>query len=379
MAAMQYADVPGYSALLIRDTLQNLSQPKALMDIAFTWFINTDAEWNDKKKTWYFPCEDGGYSRLRFGYLDGPRDHFNYQGGENHFIGIDEAVNIRENQANFLFGWLRKEKGFPVPLRYRCASNPPLPEQASRGAWVKRKYVDIDTKDKDTVFIPAYISDNEHIDEVQYDISLSKLDPITREKIKKGDWEISLQGDMFRREWFKVVDRAPVTATKVRFWDLAGTEKNENNNPCYTVGLLMSKDENRQYFIEDVVRIMAEPAGVEKAIKLTATLDGRETYVKMEQEPGSSGKAVIDHYRRDVLHEYHFEGIKPTGSKIVRARPVSSQIDAGNVVLVKGKWNKDFIDEAVLFPNSEYLDQVDALSGAYTALSSGGIFRTRII
>ena len=37
MAALQYADVPGYNALIIRRNLSDLALPKALMDRAHTW------------------------------------------------------------------------------------------------------------------------------------------------------------------------------------------------------------------------------------------------------------------------------------------------------------------------------------------------------
>ena len=35
----------------------------------------------------------------------------------------------------------------------------------------------------------------------------------------------------------------------------------------------------------------------------------------------------------------------PTGDKYTRALPMSSAAQAGNIKLVRGKWNKDFVDE----------------------------------
>ncbi|GEM_PF-3677974 len=62
---------------------------------------------------------------------------------------------------------------------------------------------------------------------------------------------------------------------------------------------------------------------VEQLIRQTAELDGRAVRIFMEQEPGSSGINTIDHYCRRVLSGYAFYGIRPTGSKEERARPVS--------------------------------------------------------
>ena len=90
----------------------------------------------------------------------------------------------------------------------------------------------------------------------------------------------------------------------------------------------------------------------------------------MEQEPGSSGVNTIDHYRRAVLKGYAYYGDKKTSNKVERAMPLSAAAEAGNVKLVLGDWNKDFLDEAEVFPNGRHDDMVDAVSGALTMLTS---------
>ena len=89
----------------------------------------------------------------------------------------------------------------------------------------------------------------------------------------------------------------------------------------------------------------------------------------MEQEPGSSGVNTIDHYRRRILAGFAFYGNRTTGSKEMRANPVSSQAEAGNIKLVRGPWINDFLDEAELFPHGAHDDQVDAVSGAFEQLA----------
>jgi hypothetical protein len=81
MAALQYVDVPGYAALLLRRTYADLALPGAIMSRAEEWLANTPAQWHDKEKTWAFPSG----ASLSFGYLDGPRDHYRYQGSEFQF------------------------------------------------------------------------------------------------------------------------------------------------------------------------------------------------------------------------------------------------------------------------------------------------------
>ena len=178
------------------------------------------------------------------------------------------------------------------------------------------------------------------------------------------------EGGMFRRESFEIVDRAPAEVNWVRYWDLAATEKRKDNNPCFTAGVLMGEKDG-VYYIGDVRRIRGRPAQVENLIKGIAELDGRNVPIYMEQEGGSGGANTIDYYARKVLKGRIFYGDKVSGSKISRAEPFSAAVEHGNVVLVRGSWNKAFLDEAELFPTGEFKDQIDAASGAFSKLVDG--------
>lgn len=46
--------------------------------------------------------------------------------------------------------------------------------------------------------------------------------------------------------------------------------------------------------------------------------------------------------------------------------PVASQVNAGAVTVLKGAWNRDFIEELQDFPGGAKDDQVDALSRAFS-------------
>jgi len=97
MAALQYVDIPGYNALLLRDTYANLIKPEGLLARADEWLANTDARWNGDNKSWVFPSG----ASISFGYLDGPRDHFNFQGAICSSLGGLEAQ--RKRKGTFLY------------------------------------------------------------------------------------------------------------------------------------------------------------------------------------------------------------------------------------------------------------------------------------
>lgn len=283
-ASLLYVHEPKYNAILIRDTMKNLSMPDSIMDVSHQWLSGTDAHWSGDKNRWNFPSG----ATLSFGYLDDPRSHFNFQSSQFQYVGIDEAVNIRENQAKYMFSRLRKLKDSTIPIRFRCASNPPAGEQIARGQWVKKRYVDPETRQKGIIFIPAKMEDNKHLNINEYKLSLQQLDIITRKQLEDGDWEIKQLGNIFKREWFELVNEAPIEAKRVRYWDLAATEPTKSNKePAYTSGAKLSVDKNNIIYIESIVRFRKEPRYTEQIIRQIADMDGRNVIIYMEQEPGS--------------------------------------------------------------------------------------------
>ena len=70
MAALQYAHVPGYSALILRRDYPRLALPNSIMDRARQWLYGTPAEWNAQTKAYRFPSG----AVLQFGYIDNPDD-----------------------------------------------------------------------------------------------------------------------------------------------------------------------------------------------------------------------------------------------------------------------------------------------------------------
>lgn len=371
MAALQYVDQPHYHALLLRRTFQDLSLPGALMPRSKEWLLPTDAHWSNDTKTWTFPSG----STLSFGYLQHEDDKYRYQSSEFQFIGFDELTQFSQTQYTYLFSRLRRGINSNIPIRMRSASNP-APN------WVKSYFIDSDKPDR--LFLQSKYGDNPHIDNEEYGIALDKLDMVERARLRDGDWNVSESGGIFRRKWFRIVDDLPAAkyfTGWVRAWDLAGTEPSSGNpDPDYTVGLKMGRHVDGTLYISDVKRIRANSGAVQKLIQQTAQDDGQDCIIHIEQEPGSSGKAVIDHYRRHVLSGYSVYGERATGSKLDRARPVSARAEGGDIKVLNRAWTNDFLEEINMFTgdNKQHDDQVDALSLAHKALvSSSGTITVR--
>jgi hypothetical protein len=177
--ALQYADVPGYAAILFRRTYTDLSLPGAIMARSEEWLRGSDATWSHERKTWTFPSG----ATVSFGYLDNDSDVYRYQSAEFQYVGFDELTQFTEKQYTYLFSRLRRLKDFAVPLRMRSASNP----GGIGHTWVKRRFVD--ERAPGVVFIPAGVKDSSaYLDVNAYVQSLSELSPTLRQQLLEGDW-----------------------------------------------------------------------------------------------------------------------------------------------------------------------------------------------
>jgi predicted phage terminase large subunit-like protein len=184
---------------------------------------------------------------------------------------------------------------------------------------------------------------------------------------------------MFRRHWFeeRMVDSPlPDYCRRVRFWDLAATEPHpQNPDPDFTAGCLLAVNpDSGRWRIEHMVRGQLSPANVTNLLRATAVSDGRSVPVYIEQEGGSAGKNLVAGYKADLFGPMGIvcHGIRPTGSKLLRAQPVADAAQQRRVEVVRGPWVPAMFDELTGFPEWPHDDQVDALAGAFQVLADDG-------
>lgn len=378
MCGLQYVDVKGYAGIIFRKTYADLVKPGALIDRAKEWLMpytaNGEVRWVEKDKKFEFLQKYGTHTEvisiLQFGYLESDNDRFNYQGGEYQFVGFDELTHMSMVCYQYLFSRLRKLKGVPIPLRIRGASNPP---DTDAGQWVFNRFVNPETKRPGAVFISAGLDDNPYLDRESYEESLNELDPVTRARLKDGLWTVKRKGNMFKRDWFEVVDNPPVHRRRLRYWDMASTDPSKktnkkNKDPDYTAGVLLSEYMGI-YYLEDIVHVRKRPSETNIIQRNTAISDGVTTAQREEQEPGSSGDNTIEMKSKSVFKGFNYHGIRSTGSKIQRAEPLSAAAEHGIIKIVRGCRNVDaMFNELESFPEVIHDDITDAFSGAFAAL-----------
>lgn len=196
---------------------------------------------------------------------------------------------------------------------------------------------------------------------------------------------VDIAGLMFARDNFRFVpeSQVPLDVVRVRYWDQAATP----GSGKYTAGVRMAMSlQTKRFYVEHVVRGQWGPAERDAKMLEWAKVDAAQTdnttLVYIEQEGGSAGVEVAhNHVIRMAGFPVYIDKVSgsryrtkdgivvPGPAKVIRAMPLSAQVEVGNVYLVAGqKWADDYLDELVSFPESAFSDQVDASSGAINKL-----------
>ena len=192
-------------------------------------------------------------------------------------------------------------------------------------------------------------------------------------------------GKVGDRNWFngKVLDVAPESLRKVRFWDLAATEKKTSkDDPDEAVGSLISKftmkdiDKKKpedNYCIEHQVAGFWGWEQLLVAIANTARHDGPYVPIVLEEEPGSGGKnqvaAVASYFKTFpelASHQVIGQRARDVGDRVMAANHWFSLASAGQMWLVKGGWNEKFLSQLDGFTQIEHDDRVTSVTGGMT-------------
>lgn len=172
-------------------------------------------------------------------------------------------------------------------------------------------------------------------------------------------------GSLFKWEHMPTVNATHGVAYRVRYWDLAKTEGEGD----FTAGGFVSyaPETPVPVIVEDVVAHRYGPGRRNNLIVETARRDaekyGADGFVIWIESLGKDDtKALVAALAGFIVQSETQSG---QGDKEVRASPLASQAQVGNVALLVGAWNDRFREQACAFPNGENDDEVDAVAGAY--------------
>jgi predicted phage terminase large subunit-like protein len=405
MEAIRYQEkVANFMAVFFRRTTPQIKNPGGLWDESVALYTGF-AKPRQQGLEWIFPM--GG--RVKMAHMEYEANAHDWQGSQVPLICFDELTHFTERQFWYLFSRNRSTTGVPAYIRASCNPDPDswvagfiewwidqdtgyaIPERSGVVRWFVRIGEKIEWDDsrealiqrfpillpKSVTFIPSKLSDNRILmrKDPGYLANLMALGRVERERLLNGNWRVRAQaGSYFPRHLVGTIDAVPTDVIRwVRRWDLAATEVSEKNpSPDATAGVLMGLRRNGRVVIADGIHMRRNAHIVRDAIKSTAMRD-KSMYPALTtvvpQDPGQAGKDQAASYIA-FLAGYKAKAIRETGPKETRAEPLSAQWQAGNVDLVAGPWNRDYLQEMEGFPDADHDDYVDASSGAYYEMVS---------
>jgi len=402
---LRHRSLAEFTAVVFRRNLTQVKNPGGLWDESGKLYAPTGAKARAQALEWQFRSG----ARVRFGHLEHERTVFDWQGAQIPLLCFDELTHFSRSQffymlsrnrsmcgvkpyvrattnpdadswvAEFIAWWIDRDSGFPIPeragkLRWFLRSGDAL-VWGDSPADLSERFPGIPPKS--VTFVPARLEDNPALlaADPSYRANLLALPTVERERLLSGNWRIRpAAGLYFRRGWCEVVEAPPAPLKLVRYWDLAATAKTESNDPDWTVGVKLGRDDNGTYWVLHVERLRGNPGEVEQLLRNTASADGKAVRIGIPQDPGQAGKAQAAYLVRR-LDGFAVTAKSESGDKVTRFGPFSAQARAGNIKLVRGAWNEDFLTALEGFPEAAHDDDADAASGAFNLFQfdNGGL------
>lgn len=403
-----------FKAVIFRRTMAEVVKTGGLWDEASQLYPLLGARKNENER--WFQFASG--ARVSFGHLQYDETVNEWKSAQIALLEFDQLETFSEAQFFYMLSRNRSLCGVRPYVRATCNPEPgwlanllvwwigedgyAIPERSGKIRWMVRVGEQIqwfdteyqaretypDIPPKSVAFVLATVFDNQVLlsKDPGYIANLKALPLIDRERLlgdaqRGGNWKIKpAAGKVFNRAWFKVVNAVPAGGVVVRRWDFAATEKQLNkSDPDYTASCLMLMVRG-EYYILDVTNEQLPPSKVDETFENIsrqdaarfAREDGKLEYrVRWEQEPGSASKR--ESYRMTKrLAGIDARGVTSQKDKLLRAKPLAAQTEAGNVYLLEGAWNEMFLTHMHMQGQPDFVhdDIMDAASGAFYDLTN---------
>lgn len=408
MEGLRHKDIAGFSGVVFRKNYTQITASGGLWDAASKLYSQVQGAKPKKtpKLHWLFTPSN---ARMHFAHLEREEDLMSWQGTEICYLAFDELTHFSRHQflymlsrnrstcgirpyvratcnpdsdswvAEFISWWINQDTGYPIyersgVIRYMCVVNDTIYWGSNPHELAQEHGVNVE-ECKSVTFIASKLTDNKVLmaKDPSYMANLKALAEVDKERLLYGNWKIRPAAGMyFKTEQFIFVDAVPKNIVAyARSWDLAATEPTPlNPDPDATAGVLMGLLDDGRVIVLDVKRKQIKANDTRNLLRNMAAIDqGKYKFVQITipQDPGQAGKAQAQSLV-SMLAGYSVEIVSPTGSKEVRATPFASQVQAGNVLILKGEWNDMYLSELESFPESKHDDMVDASSDAFNKL-----------
>ena len=387
-------DRPEYRALYLRRE-STLLQRSGLLDAAHMWYSRfyPKVEYNKVEKTFTFPSG----AKIFFSGVEQESDKEKFKGyTELHAVIFEELTQFSKTIYEFIVSRLRTKLSIPLRIRSTTNSGDKYEEWVMDRykPWITRSAVplekDIEAEWGEVLYFEGTVdgrlvtkSPGPHsfsfcgietfINDIKPDndkfMSAQIEDPVLRAQLVDGVWGLKpTAGLYFKEEDFFLARLKVEPSVRIRYWDKACSGKRGD----YLCGMLISHymnnttafDVNESYFlVEDLYLGKVEPAQVKSIIENIASKDGKHVFIGFEQEPGSSGKELMDIYKRDLERQgYRVIVDQKKESKINRASAISPLAKKNRIGYIANQYTQEMFNQLINFPAGKNDDVVDCLS-----------------
>jgi predicted phage terminase large subunit-like protein len=419
LIALKFMQHPRATGVIFRRTSKMLTAPGSIWHEAINLYTQIYPNLRIRSRELELVFPNGAL--LKFSHMQHATNMYDHKGGQYSLVIFDEATDFDEEMVVYLLSRMRNAYVDYKPQMFMM-TNPdynsflrewiqdyyldpnsgiPIPERTGNKRYFFRQgntmlwYNSLAEAEaahgagnesgiSSFTFIGATCRDNPPLLKAQPDYisRLMSLPRVEKERLLDGSWFARIENaGLWKREWVQLVDHPNGRARKrIRAWDFAFTKPSEQNtNPDWTRGVLMSKDNTNVYTVEDVVSIRDRVHEVEKLVFETALADGQDVIISIPLDPAAAAGAYAKDLQRKLAEMgFMVKLTKPVKSKITRFAPFSSVTQAGFVHVVKANWNKDFFDELEVFDGDPKKkdDQVDCCSDAMLLLNKEMVIPT---
>jgi predicted phage terminase large subunit-like protein len=419
---IRHKDNPNFGAVIFRRTCPQITNQGGLWDKSLEIYPLLGSTPREGYLDHKFPSG----AKISFAHMQYEDDCRAWDGSEIPLVGYDQLESFTKKQFTYMLTRNRTTCGVDPYMRGTCN---PVPKEDQTGGWLNRLlawWIDQETglaipersgvvryfavvdeefvwaddfeqlretygRDcfpKSFTFIRSSVYDNKILLEKNpgYLAGLQAQSRVDRLRLLDGNWNArETPGELFKTHWIEIVDAAPILLHPFRYWDQAATKHSKSNpmatkGPSWTAGVRGGMAASGIFYITDVKRFQENPLGVEQATENTATQDGQQTVVIIEQDPGQAGKQNAQYYCRKLISKGFVARANPVhDSKLTRSKPLSAAAEAGCLKLVRGEWNEAFLNELANYDGgvTTNADQTDAASGLFneaTKAKSGGVW-----
>lgn len=402
---LRHIDNPDFGAVLFRRTYAEVRNEGGLWDEAMKIYPLFGAKPRIGELSFSFPSA----ATVSFGHLQFEQDKFRWQGSQVPLLGFDELTHFSRSQffymmsrnrsmsgirsyirattnpdseswvSEFLEWWIDPDTGFAI--KERAGVLRWFVQSGEETLWANSpddlKSETIGAVPKSVTFIPASVQDNKKLLEKDpgYLSNLASLPYVERMRLLDGNWRVRPgAGKVFNREWFEIVDFAPMEGVDARFWDFAATVvKVRGDDPDYTATVRIRRS-GGFYYIVHASQVRKSPPELEAYMRQVVAHDQVELkgskvqyLLRWEIEPGSAGIRET-HRLTQFFPGLDRQGVHPYGDKLTRAKPFASQAEMGLVKVLRAPWTEMLLSHLHHQPDLPHDDLMDACSGAFATL-----------